>query len=144
MVKCIILTTLTVVWMIVIFLFSNQKADQSTEKSHSLVKGTIVNVYKFFNPHASEEKIQEIVKKYDKPVRKTAHFTEYFILGVLVCFTLKSYGVKNAYIMALICALYAGSDEFHQMFVEGRNGNIIDFLIDTSGSVLAILLFIKL
>ncbi len=144
MTKRIILTTLTVIWMVVIFCFSNQRADVSTGESQSLIRSTIVNVYKFFHPNASQEKVDQIVEKYDVPVRKIAHFTEYFILGVLVCFTLKSYGVKNAYIMAIICALYAGTDEVHQLFVEGRNGNIIDFLIDSTGSNLAIFLFRKL
>lgn len=144
MVKRIILTTLTVIWMVVIFCFSNQKADVSTGESQSLIRSTIVNVYKFFHPNATQEKVDQIVEKYDMPVRKIAHFTEYFILGILVCFTLKSYGVKNAYIMAIICALYAGTDEVHQMFIEGRNGNIIDFLIDSMGSILAIFLFRKL
>ena len=144
MVKRIILTTLTVIWMVVIFCFSNQRADVSTGESQSLVRSTIVNVYKFFHPNASQEKVDQIVEKYDVPVRKIAHFTEYFILGILVCFTLKSYGVKNAYIMAIICALYAGTDEVHQLFVEGRTGNIIDFLIDSTGSNLAIFLFRKL
>ncbi len=144
MVKKIILTTLTVIWMVVIFCFSNQKADVSTGESQSLVRSTIVNVYKFFHPNATQEKVDQIVEKYDMPVRKVAHFTEYFILGILVCFTLKSYGIKNAYIMAIICALYAGTDEVHQMFVEGRNGNIIDFLIDSMGSISAIFLFRKL
>jgi VanZ family protein len=144
MVKSIILTTLTVIWMVVIFWFSNQKAPQSTGNSQSFIRKTIVIVYKLFNPNASQDKIDSIVEKYDVPVRKLAHFTEYFILGVLVFFTLNSYGIKNAYIMAAICALYAGSDEFHQLFVEGRDGNIIDFLIDSAGSILAIVLFRKL
>ncbi len=144
MVKRIILTTLTVIWMVVIFCFSNQKADVSTGESQSLIRSTIVNVYKFFHPNATQEKVDQIVEKYDMPVRKVAHFTEYFILGILVCFTLKSYGVKNAYIMAIICALYAGSDEVHQLFVEGRSGNILDFLLDSAGSNLAIVSFRKL
>ena len=77
--KRIILTVATILWMLAIFMFSNQKADQSTERSRSLVTNTIVRIYKFFDSNASEEKIESIVDKLDHPVRKIAHFTEYFI-----------------------------------------------------------------
>ena len=35
---------------------------------------------------------------------------------------------------------YAASDEFHQTFVPGRDGNIVDVLIDSSGALVGILL----
>ena len=35
---------------------------------------------------------------------------------------------------------FAVSDEFHQLFVPGRSGNIKDVFIDTAGSVSGILL----
>ncbi len=34
----------------------------------------------------------------------------------------------------IICFIYAALDEFHQTFVAGRDGNIRDVFIDTSGS----------
>ncbi len=119
-------------------MFSNQKSYDSTNKSQSFIKNTIINVYKIFDSNASEEKLQSIVDTFDVPVRKCAHFLEYFILGVLVFFTLNSYGIKNIYIMILLCFLYASSDEIHQLFVPGRSGSFIDILLDTFGSSCAI------
>ena len=136
----IVLTILTILWMVTIFMFSNQKSYDSTNKSQSFVRSTIVNVYKLFDRNASDEKLESIVETFDVPVRKCAHFLEYFILGVLVFFTLNSYGIKNKYIMIMLCFLYASSDEIHQLFVLGRSGSLIDVLLDTLGSSCAIVI----
>ena len=40
----------------------------------------------------------------------------------------------------LFSVIYASTDEFHQTFVVGRDGNIVDVLIDSSGSLVGILL----
>jgi VanZ family protein len=37
--------------------------------------------------------------------------------------------------------LYAASDEFHQLFVPGRSGEVKDVLIDSAGAVTGALLF---
>ena len=141
MTKRIIYTGLTIIWMITIFIFSNQTAQISTDKSNSFIRNTIVKIYKIFNNNKTEDEINKIVEKYDHPVRKTAHLIEYFILGTLVYLTLRSYDIKNIYIMIIICVLYACSDEFHQLFVTGRSGEIKDVLIDSAGSISAIILF---
>lgn len=138
--KKIILLIITILWMIVIFIFSNQDASKSADYSDSLIKSTIVNIYKLFDNNPTEEKIEEIVETWDLPVRKLAHLTEYFILGVLMFLTLNSYNIKIIYIVILLCFLYAVSDEIHQLFVIGRDGNIIDVLIDTLGSTLGVFL----
>ena len=138
--KKIILLIITILWMIVIFIFSNQDASKSADYSDSLIKSTIVNIYKLFDNNPTEEKIEEIVETWDLPVRKLAHLTEYFILGVLMFLTLNSYNIKIIYIVILLCFLYAVSDEIHQLFVIGRYGNIIDVLIDTLGSTLGVFL----
>ena len=136
--KRIIFTTLTIMWMIVIFLFSNQKSIQSNDYSNSLIKNTIVNIYKIFEPNPTVEQIEEIIDIWDYPVRKTAHLTEYFILGILLYLTFSLYNIKNYYIMVLFGFLYAYFDEIHQLFVVGRDGNFKDVLIDTIGISLAI------
>ena len=144
MIKKIILILITILWMTSIFMFSNQKSEKSTEKSHSVVTHTIVKIYKIFNSDASEETIQNIIDTWDVPIRKTAHFIEYFILGVLVFLTLREFGNKNIYYAILICFLYACSDEVHQIFVPGRDGNFVDVMLDTFGSTTSILLLNKL
>jgi VanZ family protein len=41
--------------------------------------------------------------------------------------------------VVLLVILYAASDEFHQSFVPSREASVLDVLIDTAGSVLALL-----
>lgn len=75
-------------------------------------------------------------------VRKVAHFTEYFILGILVINALKYNTIKDMMKLSiLICILYASLDEIHQLFVQGRDGKIFDVLIDTLGSLSGIFLY---
>ena len=140
MIKKILLISLTILWMVSIFMFSNQKSEKSTNKSHSLVSNTIVRIYKLFDHNPSEEKIESIIETWDVPVRKTAHFMEYLILGVLVFLTLREFKINNIYLMILICFLYACSDEIHQLFVAGRSCSFVDVLIDSFGSTIAIIL----
>ena len=142
--KKTILVVLVIIWMGIIFMFSNQKAELSGKNSKSIIRVTIINVYKLFHRDASEEELDLIVEKYQYPVRKIAHFTEYFILGILIFFCFKEYNNKNIYLMILICFLYAVSDELHQAFVPGRDCNITDVLIDTFGSCCSILALKKL
>ena len=76
-------------------------------------------------------------------VRKTAHFSEYFILGLLSCLTAFTYKKFSYKMMSFIsfgfCVLYAASDEIHQYFVPGRACRFIDICIDAAGSAVAII-----
>lgn len=133
---------LVFIWMIVIFSFSNQSAEESTRLSDSFINNTIIKVYEVFNGDASEEKQEELISKYSYPIRKMAHFTIYFILGILVFIFLNQY-IENKNIIIyslLICFVYACTDEFHQYFVVGRYCSFIDVLIDSTGSFISILL----
>lgn len=128
--------------MIIIFMLSNQPADDSTKLSDGFISTTIGNVYKIFNNNVSEEKLIEIKVKYTHPVRKMAHFTIYMILGLLVTLLVKEYNLSTKqiiWISLFVCFMYSISDEAHQLFVSGRSGEIKDILIDTSGSFIGIL-----
>lgn len=133
---------LVLIWMIVIFSFSNQPALDSSELSDGFIDKTIIRVYEVFNGNITEEKKEELIYKYSYPVRKLAHFTIYFILGILVFIYLNDF-IKNKSIIIyslLICFVYACTDEFHQYFVDGRYCSFIDVLIDTLGTLISILL----
>ena len=123
-----------------IFLFSNQEAEASSRVSNSFVDNTVVKLYKVFDSNLSTDKENDIKEFLFVPIRKTAHFSSYFILGLLVLFTLREYGVKDKvwYYAILICFLYAVSDEIHQLFVAGRSGEVLDVLLDTLGSSIAV------
>jgi VanZ family protein len=74
-------------------------------------------------------------------IRKSAHFMEYFILGLLLLRGIRGErrGVKLAWALVAICIVfcYASLDEFHQVFVPGRTPAFHDVLIDTSGGTAA-------
>ena len=42
----VIFTTITILWMIFIFLFSSQEATESSKLSDSFIDKTVINVYK--------------------------------------------------------------------------------------------------
>ncbi len=81
-------------------------------------------------------------------IRTCAHFLEYAGLSVLVFNALyRTFGYFRPFISVIISALYAVSDEFHQLFVEGRACQISDIIIDSMGAaagiaVLTALIFI--
>ena len=82
-----------------------------------------------------------IVSDYTVIVRKLAHFTIYLILGILVLLFIREFKLDFKYtfiIPILICFIYAISDETHQLFVEGRSGELRDIFIDTLGSFIGI------
>jgi hypothetical protein len=68
-------------------------------------------------------------------VRKTLHVWEYLLLFILWCRALHLTwpdNVRNSLRWALVATIgYAASDELHQHFV-GRDGNVLDVLIDSA------------
>ncbi len=73
--------------------------------------------------------------------RVIAHFTEYALLASLWVWALApSLGRRAFAAAAAICILYAISDEYHQRFVEGRDSDIVDVLVDACGIAFAVLL----
>ena len=135
--KKVILTILTILWMGLIFVLSSDNAAQSKKKSDNIIDKTVYKVCQVLSKDCSKK---EVRNKYHYIIRKLAHFTEYFILGVLVILTVREYGIKNVFVPLIICILYACSDEVHQLFVKGRSGSFVDVFIDSCGSTTSILL----
>ena len=72
-------------------------------------------------------------------VRKAAHMSEYAILAILLGLTIREYKKEPWLLLALTAtAAYAATDEFHQLFVPGRSGQLKDVLIDTAGGALGL------
>src|SRR5699024_10707519 len=79
-------------------------------------------------------------------VRKMAHLFVFCMLEIISFILLRSLGLsffKSALYSILIVIGYACTDEFHQLFVSGRSGQLSDVFIDTiGGSIgLSIILF---
>lgn len=139
-----ILLIITILWMILIFMFSNSSGEESSEISNSFIDKTIVNIYKFFNNDITKKEEKEVVDIFSHPVRKMAHFTEYLILGLLTFELFKEYKINYYYLFAfLFCVFYAGTDEIHQYFIDGRSCNVKDVILDSLGSMLGVVCLYK-
>lgn len=139
-----VLIILAIIWMGVIFMFSAQVSDESKSSSNKVTSAVVNTVISIKKENISEEKRQKIIEDKTFIVRKTAHFTEYFILGLIIILYLQTkekLATKYIILAIIFCVLYATSDEIHQLFVDGRSCKIMDILIDTCGSSLAILGF---
>lgn len=139
-----VLIVLAIIWMGVIFMFSAQVSDESKSSSNKVTSAVVNTVISIKKENISEEKRQKIIEDKTFIVRKTAHFTEYFILGLILILYLQTkekLTTKYIILAIIFCVLYATSDEIHQLFVDGRSCKIMDILIDTCGSSLAILGF---
>lgn len=82
---------------------------------------------------------------------KIEHFSAFFILAVLLNLALiyqrKSYILFRyaAFVTIIICLSYGAIDELHQMFIPGRFADIRDWLADSIGVLIGVLLlnFVK-
>lgn len=126
----------------VIFYFSSENSQNSDNSSGSFTKILIRIISPFF-----PSGVIEFIREY---IRKIAHFTLYFTLGIFSVLTVKELYILRKpehklsliiYINAFVfCVIYAASDEFHQYFVPGRSGKPADVLLDSFGSLMAILI----
>ena len=124
---------LTIAWMGCIFYFSSQDGDESSQDSMDVGLLVARIVVSDFDQWSEDEQIA-FAQKIDHPIRKMAHALEYAVLGFLVYMTYKDWKVA-----LLVCILYACSDEFHQLFVKGRSGQISDVILDSCGAFVCIL-----
>lgn len=69
------------------------------------------------------------------------HLAAYFVLGFLVLWAFGHTGRSAKWLTVVICTLYGATDEFHQLFVDGRSAQWHDLLNDAIGATLAVLLF---
>ena len=142
--KKIVNIVLLVVWMSIIFFYSNQKGEDSSSLSASVIKTTVKTYYSVIGKELTEEKLNDSVESLSLVVRKTAHFLEYLILGLLMINVLKDFKVFNIKLMIMsliLCCLYASSDEIHQIFIAGRSGQVTDVILDTFGSLVGIVIY---
>ncbi|CUP25434.1 VanZ family protein [Clostridium disporicum] len=120
-------------WMGLIFYMSNQPGDVSSKQS-----GLVLKLFQFIGIDLNNE-LSELATFI---VRKTAHFTEYFILYFLSINVMKCYlNIKNAIFYSFIFSFfYACTDEIHQYFIPGRAMAFRDVLIDSAGALLAMII----
>ncbi len=149
----IILTVLTLLWMVLIFLMSGANDDASNAQSGTICRFLCETFVDGFGELPLEEQLA-LEESLSFPVRKSAHFAEYTILGLLLTLTAGAWfpagfaaGRKDISALyprtgpfpvrigvpLIIGTLYAVTDEIHQLFVPGRAGQARDVLIDACG-----------
>ncbi len=103
--------------------------------SSERTSGFIIPALRWIFPHASTDTLEIM----HAVIRKTAHLTEYFILGIFLFLAQRgaNHGWKLRWgILTIVtCAGYASLDEFHQAFGASRTASLWDALIDTTGAV---------
>ncbi len=122
-----------------IFLFSAQPGDSSGRTSGPialLVARLTVPGLEDLPPEAREDRLEQV----HFVIRKLAHFSEFLLLGLvsrLFCSVAwserKLPGTLLSSAALLFGALYAVTDEIHQLFVPGRSCELRDWLIDVCG-----------
>ncbi len=138
---------LLIFWVGFIFSFSSDSGEVSQNKSNQVIESAVEWISKITHHTYRPEDIEKIIKKVSYVVRKTAHFLEYFILGILVINVFKDYRPlerKSLLLLFLVCVFYAMTDEFHQLFVVERSGQFTDVVIDSFGSFTGIFLYYQL
>lgn len=147
--KMLIAWLLVFVWMGVIFYFSDMNSDTSNSKSKTTINEVIektvaaTNEVGITDKHPTDKKKELVTEFLNRPLRKVAHGSVYFILAILLIYaflvSIQSRHKKLLLVFLvtiLICFLYACSDEYHQTFVVGRTGQFSDVLIDSVGALL--------
>jgi VanZ family protein len=76
-------------------------------------------------------------------MRKLGHWSEYFVLAVLVLRALrnetgKKWELRDAALTLVFILVYALSDEWHQTFVPSRTASFGDVMIDVLGGICGI------
>jgi VanZ family protein len=126
------------IWMVVIF---SASGDQKSFQHSSRIIGPIV---RWLFPQMTEATVGRVVFA----VRKAAHVTEYAILAMLLWRAFRQPRVADPRpwrwsqpgLALLVVALYAASDEWHQLMVPNRQGAFADVLLDICGGALGLLL----
>ena len=123
----IMILALIILWMITVFKLSDQNGEKSSNLSRTVAM-MITN---------NEEKA-DLIEPY---VRKLAHLSEYMVGGSLFSLLFLTYDfsdIKRIIYSFIIGVEYATVDEIHQLFIDGRSGQVQDIFIDSLGILIGI------
>lgn len=129
--------------MYMIYSFSAQDGATSAHLSYSVSYKAIEVCGELLGADFEDWEIDRLANRFQTPVRKLAHMTEYFALAVAVAFPLYVYGMRGILLLffaGLICVGFACGDEYHQSKVAGRGPSKRDVLIDSFGVFWGIIL----
>ncbi len=134
------------------YYFSSQEGSISSQQSNKVLvlvdkirdKVTLQDE----NIISIKEKVFNALKSYGNKsyvIRKLAHFSIYACIGIAMAFVIYLISKKifmSAFFAYTIATLYAYFDEYRQLSVAGRSGNLQDVLIDSTGAFFGVWIFI--
>ena len=134
----VLLWVLLLLDMAAIFVLSSRTSEESTVASDAVLAAPM-EVYETIHPEAAGD--ERVYWWFQFIVRKSAHVLEFASLCVLAVGLLLSYRRRLAYPAGFsFTALYAVSDELHQLLVPGREGKVTDWLFDCLGGLIGLLI----
>lgn len=117
-------------WMAVIFWFSG--AGFSAAHTAPMLGPLLMRLFPAITP--------ELIESVHFAIRKLGHWTEYFVLAVLLLRALtverSAASMRRQTAISILGAmLFALSDEWHQSFVPGREASLADVTLDSFGAL---------
>lgn len=136
---------LAVGWGSAIFHLSAMDSTDSNDASTSIVDSAIrdllivTNNHQITNVHLTDEQIDYAAALINAPLRKVFHAAVYLILVILLIIVGNIiFGARRYWLICLFsfifCIFFALTDEYHQTFVDGRTGQLLDVFIDSIGA----------
>lgn len=160
MLRFFLLLILLALWMGFIFYMSANNGSDSQGLSDKVARFIAPLFWPDFDLLSTSEQTAAL-SSLSFPIRKAAHFSEYAVLGFLSLATFiqlravinhrhaviaqrrqvsNNSFTKPALLAVLFSSLYACSDEFHQLFVDGRSGQPFDVMIDSLGALFGVVI----
>jgi VanZ family protein len=123
-------------WFPVVMMFGLMYWFSTDVFSSDNTRSVLERIYLWFNPHATRHSINS----FNYFVRKSAHFTEYAVLGGLLYRAFRAGDPVKWRLRWAACSFafsltWALLDEFHQSLTRTRGASIWDSLLDTTGAL---------
>ena len=148
----IVFVIMALLWTLGIYKLSSMNTDSSNGKSSGIIGVFIedalevTNKYGITDSHPDDAKLEKASGLLNTPLRKVMHASVYFVLAFIIIFVVNYLFYNKRYLLSMIITMaiiivLAGFDEYHQTFVDGRTGRVMDVLIDTSGGIVGVLFY---
>lgn len=140
--RFIISWILVILWMFNIYYLSNMDSELSNTKSKDTINTVVESSVVVTNKDISKDNLNSIVNALNKPLRKCMHSFVFFILVILFINAFNNSNIRNykCYLFSIVLSfIYACFDEFHQLYVTGRTGQLMDIGIDMIGVLIGVL-----
>ena len=121
------------------FCMNNELSNtKSKDTINTIVESSVVVT----NKDISKDNLNSIVNDLNKSLRKCMHSFVFFILVILFINAFNNSNIRSykCYLFSIVLSfIYACFDEFHQLYVTGRTGQLMDIGIDMIGVLFGVL-----